>query len=81
MRTEKEIRADIRETRREMRASGVRRSSFMNGGHSPESYRLNARMFALETELQNAQAPTVEYASSETAYGRTVNYGFAIKVF
>ena len=25
--------------------------------------------------------PATEYASSETAYGRTVGYGFAVKVF
>ena len=25
--------------------------------------------------------PDYDYASSETAYGRTVNYGFAVKVF
>lgn len=34
-----------------------------------------------EIELAPAKGPTVEYASSETAYGRTVAYGFALKVF
>ena len=32
----------IRETRAEMKSLGIRRSSVFNGGHSPESYRLNA---------------------------------------
>ena len=52
MRTIQEIRAEIRDTRAEMKALGVRRISCFNGGHTPESYRLNARMFALETELK-----------------------------
>jgi hypothetical protein len=55
MRTIQEIQADIRATRKEMRAAGIRRISFMNGGHSPESYRLNALMFKLETELKRAK--------------------------
>ena len=45
----KQIQADIRATRAEMKAKGIRRSSCFNGGHSPESYRLNSRMFELET--------------------------------
>lgn len=56
--TVKEIRAAVRETRREMRESGIRRRSCFNGGHSPESYRLNAKMFSLETQLKAATAET-----------------------
>jgi hypothetical protein len=55
VRTEKEIRADIRETRREMKAKGIKRTSCFNGGLCGEAYSLNARMFALETELEQAR--------------------------
>jgi len=34
-----------------------------------------------ETRADHEQAVTYEYASSETAYGKTVGYGFALKVF
>jgi len=47
----KEIRAEIRELRREMREKKIKRTSCFNGGHSPESYRYNARIFQLETDL------------------------------
>jgi hypothetical protein len=50
----KQIRAEIRETRKEMKAKGIRRISCMNGGLSGEVYSLNARMFRLETELDSA---------------------------
>lgn len=53
--TRKEITAAIRETKREMRAAGIKRRSCFNGGHDPESYRLNARLFELETKLQRAE--------------------------
>jgi hypothetical protein len=52
---EQQIRAQIRETRKEMKEKGIKRLSCFNGGHSPESYRLNAEMFRLETELKQAQ--------------------------
>lgn len=52
MSDEKEIRAELREIRAEMKRLHIRRVSCFNGGHSPESYRLNARMFALETALK-----------------------------
>ena len=48
----KEIRAAIRETRKEMRAKGIKRISCFNGGLSGEIYSLNARMFSLETQLR-----------------------------
>lgn len=51
--TEKEIRKAIRDTRAEMKSRGIRRISCFNGGHSPESYRLNAEMFRLETILSD----------------------------
>lgn len=47
----KQLRAQIKETRAEMRALGIKRRSCFNGGLGPDAYRLNARMFALETEL------------------------------
>ena len=49
-----DIRKAIRETRAEMKAKGIKRVSCFNGGHSPESYRLNARLFELETKLRSA---------------------------
>ena len=53
--TSKEIKALIRETRKEMKAKGIKRTSCFNGGLQGEVYRLNARMFQLETELKSAQ--------------------------
>ena len=54
-RSTKEIRAELRELRAQMKSMGIRRSSFMNGGHSPASYSMNARAFALESELAATQ--------------------------
>ena len=50
-----EIRKQIRETRKEMRAKGIKRISCFNGGLSGEVYSLNARMFQLETQLKDAE--------------------------
>lgn len=50
----KEIKAEIRATRAEMRSKGIKRVSCFNGGLSGEVYSLNARMFKLETELEDA---------------------------
>jgi hypothetical protein len=47
-----DIQRAIRETKAEMREKGVKRLSCFNGGHTPESYRLNARLFELETKLK-----------------------------
>ena len=52
--TAKEIRREIRALKAYMKAKGVKRSSFMNGGHSVESYRCNAHLFELETQLKAA---------------------------
>jgi hypothetical protein len=52
----KAIRAEIKAIRAEMKAKGIRRVSCFNCGHSAESYRLNARMFELETRLRGAQS-------------------------
>ena len=52
---EKEIRAQIRETRQEMKAKGIRRISCFNGGLSGEAYSMNARMFALELKLKDCK--------------------------
>lgn len=46
------IRDEMREIRAEMKAKGIRRISCFNGGHTPDSYRLNARLFELKTRLQ-----------------------------
>lgn len=49
------IRAEIRATRAEMKAKGIKRVSCFNGGLSGEVYSLNARMFRLENELKAEQ--------------------------
>lgn len=55
--TLEDLNAALRAVRAEMRAKGIRRLSCFNGGHSPDSYRLNAEMFRLET-LKAQQART-----------------------
>jgi hypothetical protein len=49
-----EIRKQIRETRKEMKAKGIRRIACFNGGLSGEVYSLNAKMFRLELALGDA---------------------------
>ena len=49
-----EIKKQIRETRKEMKQLGIKRISCFNGGLSGDAYRLNARMFDLETKLDAA---------------------------
>lgn len=49
-----EIRKRLRELRAEMRQLGIKKTSCFNGGMDRESYRLNARRFQLETELDLA---------------------------
>lgn len=44
-----QLHADIRAVRSEMKAKRIKRISCFNGGHSAESYRLNSRMFELES--------------------------------
>lgn len=48
----KELRAEIRKTRAEMRERGIRRTSCFNR-IAGDSYRYNATMFQLETRLQS----------------------------
>ena len=50
-----DIKALIKETRKEMKAKGVKRTSCFNAGLSAEVYSLNARMFQLETQLEAAE--------------------------
>jgi len=47
----KAMKAQLREVKREMREKGIKRKSCFNGGHSAESYRLNAECFRLKTEI------------------------------
>jgi hypothetical protein len=54
MRTSKEIRLELQQTKREMRAKGIKRVSCFNGGLSGEVYQLNAKCFRLATELETA---------------------------
>lgn len=58
MHTVKEIKAEIKELQGYMKENGIRKTSFMNGGLDRETYRCNARLFALKTELQRAERET-----------------------
>ena len=49
-----EIKAAIREHKREMKACGVRVTSCFNGGLDRLTYAMNARLFQLKTELERA---------------------------
>lgn len=51
-----ELRAELRETRAEMRRCHIKRLSCFNGGHTSQSYRLNARCFELETKIKRLLA-------------------------
>jgi hypothetical protein len=53
--TIKEIKAEIRATRKEMKEKGIRRVSCFNAGLTSEQYHLNSQMFALEMKLKTAQ--------------------------
>ncbi len=54
MKTRQQILAEIRELKREMKASGVRVISFMNAGLTRAEYAANATLFRLKTELAKA---------------------------
>lgn len=47
-----ELRRQLRAVKAEMKAKGIKRMSMMNGGHSPESMRLNEECFRLETLIK-----------------------------
>lgn len=55
MATPKEIRASIRDLKRDMKERGIRRTSCMNGGLDRETWRCNARLFQLSLDLENAE--------------------------
>lgn len=50
-----EIKAEIRETRKDMKAQCIRKTSCFNGGLTSEEYRFNARLFELNTKLAAAE--------------------------
>lgn len=47
----RDLKAEKREIRREMKERGIKRTSCFNGGLSGDRYRFNARLFAIETTL------------------------------
>ena len=49
-----EMKRELRETRKEMKERGIKRTSCFNGGLSGEEYRYNSRLFALKTKLDSA---------------------------
>lgn len=54
MRTPKEIKAEIRQVKADMRADGVRTVSCFNGGLTPAEYRYNSTLTRLKVELMRA---------------------------
>lgn len=48
------IKASLKELRADMRAAGIKKTSCFNGGMDRQTYQMNARRFALETELADA---------------------------
>lgn len=50
--TAKEIRKELREAKRDMKARGIRVISFMNGGLTREESRCNENLFRLKTLLE-----------------------------
>jgi hypothetical protein len=59
-----QLKTQIRELRKEMRAKGIKRISCFNGGLHGEVYTYNARMFALETQLRTMKE-AVENAKAD----------------
>ena len=55
MNSVKEIRKAIRQHKAEMKACGIRRTSCFNGGLDMVTYRANARLFELNTKLEQAE--------------------------
>jgi archaeosine-15-forming tRNA-guanine transglycosylase len=78
-----EIRKEIREHKAEMKASGYRVMSFMNGGQPIAQMRANERLFALKARLSDALRAESEPSTTciEHAYGTTTRLSFQIKVF
>jgi hypothetical protein len=46
-----ELKAERKEIRSEMKLRGIKKTSCFNGGLDSETYRLNARLFELNTKL------------------------------
>jgi len=51
MTTIKEIKAQIRELKRDMKSQGIPLKSCFNGGHSSASLAMNTELFRLKVEL------------------------------
>lgn len=54
MATTKDLKAQIRQLKSEMKRLGIRKTSFMNGGLEPTTYSYNAELFKLNCELDKA---------------------------
>lgn len=55
------IQADIRETKREMKAMGVKRVSCFNGGLDRLTYQFNSKLFDLSIQLEKAKLATMKH--------------------
>ena len=56
----KRIKAEIRDTKKEMKERGIRRISFMNAGLTRDESNYNARLFKLKTDLERAEKGSVQ---------------------
>lgn len=67
--TVKQIKSAIQELRQEMKAKGIKKTACFNGGLGDEAYQLNARLFRLSVELENAKVregiALVEYVRTD----------------
>ena len=52
----KQIKQTIRETKQEMKARGIKKTSCFNGGLDSQTYSFNARLFRLQTELEGLES-------------------------
>ena len=59
--TSKEIKAEIRATKKEMRERGIKIVSCFNGGLDDGTYRANSQMYRLKIALESAlKAETIQ---------------------
>jgi len=83
--TAKEIKAEIRAVKAEMKERGIKKVSCFNGGLDAGTYRANARLFQLSVRLSDALKAEIKPAwvevDTETAYGSTQRISRSIRVF
>jgi hypothetical protein len=85
--TSKEIRAEIRAVKAEMKERGIKTVSCFNGGLDDGTYRANSKLYRLKVAMDEAlkaesspKVPWVE-VDQETAYGSRQRLSRSIRVF